>query len=49
MARRTRERSTRSRVVELVLAIAAVGLIYLFVANGGTSWAGDFLAPLFRP
>ena len=35
--------------MELVLALAAVGVVYLFVANGGPSWAGDLLAPMFTP
>ena len=43
----SRSRSTRSRVVEVALAVAAVVAIWIFVASGGATWAGEQLAGLF--
>ena len=40
-------RSTRSRTVEIVLALAVVAGIYLLLVNGGASWAGEPFAGWF--
>ena len=42
----TRRRSTPSRAIEIILSLAVVAGIYLFLTNGGPSWAGDLLGPL---
>ena len=45
MARR--RRSTRSRVVELVLVAAVIGGIWLWMINGGPQAFGEWFGPLF--
>ena len=42
-----RRRSTKSYAAEFVVVAIAIGGIYVFLVNGGPTWAGGLMADWF--